>query len=320
MVKKGETLENIISLYNIPTIEMLRFFHNQNAPKDSNHIGFSIFSGQKLFIPGKKEIDSIISERKIKAKEFLDIEQNKHLNQNLKFPFVNGNHKYKVSLQEDGSDEIIFFTLQTEFVKKEEELYYLNIRQSEINENENTDKSCVELLASEINKNIYPLKAGIDEKGCIRKIDEVFLVRKKWNNKKADLHEFFPREFGKKMLDDVEENLHAPERLVSTLNLSIVWTFLFRAITGKYENGKCEKEINLIDQYSKFPVLNIMEKKIIGDGKTFQIRQEIFERNSDEMKAKGFYILNTKSNILLNAEINLFNMPEHLILKITKTQ
>jgi len=318
MVKKGETLEDIISLYQIPTIEMLRFFHNQNAPKDSNHIGFSIFSGQKLFIPGKKEIDSIISERKIKAKEFLDIEQNKHLNQNLKFPFVNGNHKYEVSLQEDGSDEIIFFTLQTEFVKKEEELYSLKIRQSEINEN--IDKSCVELLASEINKNIYPLKAGIDEKGCIRKIDEIFLVRKKWNDKKADLHEFFPREFGKKILDDVEENLHAPERLVDTLNLSIVWTFLFRAITGKYENGKCEKEINFIDQYSKFSAVNIMKEKAGNNCNTFEIRQKIFEHNSEEMKAKAFYILNTKSNILLQAEINLFNMPEDLILKITKTQ
>lgn len=243
-----------------------------------------------------------------------------HLNQNLKFPFISGNHQYKASLQEEGSDDISLFTIQIEFVKKEEELYYLNIKQGKINKSKNEDKSCVELLASVINKNIYPLKAGINENGFIRKIDDIFLLRKKWNNKKSDIHEFFPGKFGKKMLVDVEENLRAPEHLVNTLNLSILWTLLFRSTTGKYENGECEKEINLMDQYSKSLAVNIMEKKISGEGSTFEIRQKIYENNSEEPKAEGLYVLDTKGKILLQAEIDLFNMPEHLILKIKKTE
>ena len=70
IVQKGETLESIVSKYDISNVEMLRNFHNQNAPKDDNHLGREVDAGQEIFIPSKLDIEKFLSERKEKEIQF----------------------------------------------------------------------------------------------------------------------------------------------------------------------------------------------------------------------------------------------------------
>lgn len=48
IVKKGETTEDIISRYNIPDAEILRRFHDKNAPKGSRPIGLVLYAEQEI--------------------------------------------------------------------------------------------------------------------------------------------------------------------------------------------------------------------------------------------------------------------------------
>lgn len=319
IVEKGETIEDILSRYSIPSVEMLRYFHHKNAPKGSGSLGFTLSPGQEILIPGKEDIDKIMSERKTATTEFSYSER--ILNQDLKFPFVSGNHRYKVSLQEEDCDDVDSFFLDINHLKKENGLHHLTIRQSEILKNENKDPDCVELLALEINESVYPLKIAINEKGIIQKINEMFILRKKWNDKKSDLYEFFPRELGKKMLNPIEEDLSDPENLAYKFNLSIPWGLLFRGIIGKYEHGKCERKINMMDGDSDLSVINTVVEKSLGNDPFFEIRQKIFdENNSGKIKADAAYTLYKKTNMVFQAKVDLYDMPEHLHLKMIKTE
>lgn len=317
IVEKGETMEDIISRYSIPSVEILRDFHHKNTTKNNSHLGFKLSPGQEILIPEKEDIDKIISERKNAIREFSYSE--KTLNQDLKFPFVNGNHRYKVSLQQPDYYDIDSFFLILNYLKKENGLHHLMIRQSEILKNETKDNNCVELLASEINEVVYPLSVAINEKGIIQKINETFILRKKWNDKKSDLYEFFPGELGKKMLNAVEEDFSAPEHLAYKLNLSIPWGLLFRGIIGKYEHGKCEKKINMMHGDSDLSVINTVVEKSLGNEAFFEIRQKIFD-NSGKIKADAAYTLDRRTNMVFQAVIDLYDMPEHLHLKMIKTE
>ncbi len=90
IVQKGETLEDIVSQYNIPDVEMLRYFHNQNVPKNHNHIGSIISVGQEIFIPEKTDIEKITAIQNSREKGLLERRQEKLLNNRLAFPFIKG--------------------------------------------------------------------------------------------------------------------------------------------------------------------------------------------------------------------------------------
>ncbi len=319
IVQKGETLETITSKYNIPDVEMLRYFHNQNCPKDSNHIGSIISAGQEIFIPEKHDIDRIVLDRKMRANQLFHVQQEKQWNRFLNFPFTKSNHQYKAILQEEGEKDTHSFTIKIEYVKTIENLYYLNISQSEIQYNNDVPDNSIELLASEINKHFYPLQIIVDEKGLIKKANSIFTIQQNWNSKKSDLYEFFPGEFGKKILVAVENKLYDSENLGNQFNLNIVWGLLFRGITGKYENGFSEKKINLLKNDLKFQVNNKMKKADDENIKFYEIEQKIYEYNNlEEVKIESLYILNTESDILYEANIKLFDIDKILDIKITK--
>lgn len=148
----------------------------------------------------------------------------------------------------------------------------------------------------------------------------MFILRKRWHDRKSDLYEFFPGELGKKLLNNIEEDLLNPKNLAYKFNLSVPWGLLFRGFIGKYESGMCEKKINLMDLDIDFSVINTVEKKSLGVDRFFEIRQKIFdENNSGKIKADGVYTLYTKSNMVFQAKIELYDMPEHLHLKMIKT-
>jgi hypothetical protein len=57
---------------------MLRYFHNQNAPKNSNHIGSVVFAGQEIFRPEKRDVQKIIESQK-KIREEKNEQKQNHL-------------------------------------------------------------------------------------------------------------------------------------------------------------------------------------------------------------------------------------------------
>ena len=254
----------------------------------------------------------------MRANQLFHVLQEKRRNRNLHFAFIKSNHQYKVILQEEEKDNHSF-TVNIEYVKTIENLYSLNIFQSEIQYNNDIPDNSIELLASEINKHFYPLQIIVDEKGLIKKAHSIFTIQQNWNSKKSDLYEFFPGEFGEKTLVAVENKLYDSENLGNQFNLNIVWGLLFRGITGKYENGFSEKKINLLKNDLKFQVNNKMKKADDENVKFYKIEQKIYaDNNLEEIKIESIYVLNTDSDILHEAKIKLFDIDKTLDIKITK--
>lgn len=71
IVKKGETLEEIAAMYEIPEVAILRDFHNTMVPDIRNCIGREISSGFELFIPQKEDVLKVFNNiLKISKKDF----------------------------------------------------------------------------------------------------------------------------------------------------------------------------------------------------------------------------------------------------------
>ena len=64
IVQQGETLDDIIQKYKIPSVEILRYFHNQNVVSRDNLVGNKVFKGQEIFIPTPQDIGKIEIEGK----------------------------------------------------------------------------------------------------------------------------------------------------------------------------------------------------------------------------------------------------------------
>ncbi|MEI7488072.1 MAG: LysM peptidoglycan-binding domain-containing protein, partial [Chryseobacterium sp.] len=106
IVKKGETLEQIAALYNVPSVEILKYYHYKNVPKDSNHIGHTLFEGQEIFVPESNDIEQILLERKQALENRLEQSNSLIKNSSLLPNFTGIDHTYKVKITDFNEDNI----------------------------------------------------------------------------------------------------------------------------------------------------------------------------------------------------------------------
>ncbi|WP_415325648.1 LysM peptidoglycan-binding domain-containing protein [Chryseobacterium sp. MMS23-Vi53] len=316
IVKKGETLEEIATMYEIPEVTILRDFHNKMVPDHRNCIGWEIDSGFELFVPQKEDILKVLNARKNRVHEHFENQQKILLNRNFIFPFWKGRHVYKIEIIDEKGVHIFIFEI--EHLKEVDEMFFIKINQKGLKFNDEDLDNSVEEMASDINKNFFPVELMMNKKGEIEKINELPNLQKNWKNNASDLYEFYEGEIGKMFLDEIQCRLSDKEKLRQFLNENLLWILVLNSYLGFYENGISEKKIKLLN--CDFNVIHKVLQSELQD-QIYTISQEISRQNEEnEMVAEAEYRFNLKTNILQCAKIKLKDWFENLNIIITQTQ
>jgi|GEM_PF-3112182 len=318
-VKKGETLEEIAALYDIPDVKMLFSFHHLHVPKDKNHLGKVLYEGQEIFIPNKDDIARMISKRNERRQENVDRKFHKLRNRTFNFPCREMICSYLVTIHEKNSENVYKQTLIVEhFNKNEDELHPLRIHQSEITCNDKLPSFSVEIMSSELNKSIFPLEIYVNKKGLVEKINQIYTLRKKWKQRKPDLQELFEGEIGGKLIEQVDYKICNSDILSDYLNSNILWALLLRGRMGNYEDGICKKYIKLLNELCI--VKNVMLKNEDVNSKYYYISQEIRKKNNSDFQMNVKYKQDIEYGMLEEAEVDLHSATAIINITIKKTQ
>lgn len=207
-VKNEETLEDIILMYNIPEKEILRCFHNQNAPKDNNHLGYEVFLGQEIFIPSKLDIEKIISDRKTRIVH----QQNSLKNQLLK-PNLNAiKQHYKVKIKYSPASnpdnfEQLEFDAQIRYLgETTDKLPFLQYRKENyLIDNEISESKLYDLALSST-EFLYPLEFCLhNEIFKPNKITNTKEIKLRWENKKGQLAKMYNDSYSNRYIQTMDE-------------------------------------------------------------------------------------------------------------------
>lgn len=321
IVEKGETLEDIAAIYGIPDVRMLFSFHHLYVPENKNHLGKVLYEGQEIFVPTRDDIEKMIADRDKRRQENFDRKLHKLRTRTFYFPFFKTNYNYLVTIKDAGSENVYTMSLLIEyFNKNDDDLYPLRIHQSEIKCNNTLPNLSVEIMASEVNKTIFPLEIYVNKKGLVEKINRIYDFRKKFKRNKSELEEFFEGEVGAKLIEQISYEVSDSITLSKYLNSNILWAILLRGRVGNYKDGICEKEMRLLNDHELFPVKNMMQKNVEIGSKYYYISQEIRKKEGFDFQLNVQYKQDIEHDMLEEAEIDLHNGSENIHITIKKTQ
>lgn len=326
IVQKGETLEDIVSKYDIPNAEMLRYFHNQNAPKNSNHIGNVVFAGQEIFIPEKTDIDSIIEDQNKKRKEKKQLEQN-HLKNTILYPDVFAiKNQCRVTVESSKNDvsEKINFDIYCRYIGSDDNsLPILEYKKEKYLINDKEPDTKLNDLALEAIQFLYPLEFSLEQNYAkphiITNLKE---IRKRWENLKNKVKISYSDVYSLKYIKVMDEAMN--EGLSKHILNDLFLQFFFAPYV-KYENGIYDDERNFHTyriRYQDTMEMQIIENEIHIKQKAYctdprtpqQIlakwkpdEENIQEENEEVLESyiEGSYILDINDKILKEAKIKL---------------
>ena len=326
IVQKGETIEDIVSQYNIPNVEMLRYFHNQNCPKDRSHIGSVVFAGQEIFIPEKTDIDSIIEDQNKKRKEKKQLEQNHLKNTILYLDVFAIKKQYRVTVEnsKNGVSEKISFDVCCRYIDKDENnLPILEYKKGKYLINDKEPDTKLNDLALEAIQFLYPLEFSLEQNYAkphiITNLKE---IRKRWENLKNKIKNFYSDAYSLKYIKVMDESMN--EGLSKHILNDLFLQFFFAPYV-KYENGIYDDERNFHTykiRYQDTMEMQITEDEIQIEQKAYCIdlrtpQQILSKWKPDEENAQeeneevlesyieGSYILDINDKILKEAKIEL---------------
>ena len=151
IVQQGETLDDIIQKYKIPSVEILRYFHNQNVVSRDNLVGNKVFKGQEIIIPTPQDIDKIEIEHKKSQAEKLVQQENILQNSFLRFPYHKGEYFYNISIKTKVQTST--FQCRVRHLYTSNNIFTIEISQ---NNHNGLDNQMI-FLGEEINTYIFPL-------------------------------------------------------------------------------------------------------------------------------------------------------------------
>ena len=239
IVQQGETLDDIIQKYKIPSVEILRYFHNQNVVSRDNLVGNKMFKGQEIFIPTPQDIDKIEIEHKKNQAEKLVQQENTLQNNFLRFPYHKGEHIYNISIK----TMVQTSTLQcrVRHLYASNNIFTIEISQN----NHNSLDNQIIFLGKEINTYIFPLTISVNKEGEIIEVGDFQSVIQRWNSKKEKINQLFQGKIIQNIINKTEDILLSSKTISHNLNTNILWAFLLRGVTGKYENGESRKKLSI---------------------------------------------------------------------------
>jgi LysM repeat protein len=324
IVKKGETLEDIVSEYNIPDVEMLRYFHNQNSPKDGNHIGSIVFTGQEIFIPEKDDMSKIISERKEREVLQYDSLKNRLLIPNLYA--VKQHYKVKIrSSHVNNLEKVEQLDFET-YIKYcgvgEDNFPVLQyIKQDFLINNEKADSKLYDLALFGI-EFLYPVEFSLDPATVkLQRITNIKEIKSRWNERKKQLHTIYEDSVSSHYVKIMNESVS--EGVNRFLINDFFIQFLF-APYAEFREGQSLREKHF--HTYRIAYHDTMEMEILED--VIEISQKAYcidTRTPQQILAKyypddnlhedhnelvesditGIYHLNKKNKTLANAKIKI---------------
>ena len=338
IVQKGETIEDIVSQYKIHNVEMLRYFHNKNCPKDRNHIGSVVFAGQEIFIPEKTDIDSIIEDQNNRRKEKKQLEQN-HLKSTILYPDVFAiKNQYVVTVESSKNDvsEKISFNVCCRYIDNDDfNLPILEYKKEKYLINDKEPDTKLNDLALEVIQFLYPLEFSLEQdyaKPYI--ITNLKEISKRWENNKNKVKNSSSDAYSLKYIKVIDEAMN--EGLSKHILNDLFLQFFFAPYV-KYENGIYDDERNFHTyriRYQDTMEMQITEDEIQIEQKAYCIdlrtpqqilakwkpHEENGQKENEEVLEsyiEGIYILDINDKILKEAKIEIkTNFYEEEIIQI----
>ncbi|MFP3590573.1 hypothetical protein [Chryseobacterium sp. SIMBA_038] len=254
IAKKGETLEQIAALYNVPTVEILKYYHYQNVPKDSNHLGHTLFEGQEIFVPESHDIEQILLERKQASQNRLEHSNSLIKNSSFLPNFIGIDHSYKVKItdfNEGNTENETEFEVDVQYHGKNEQYHIFKFNKNSILINgEIPDMKAYE-LALDCSSVLFPVELGIDFNGKIADIHNYRVILNKWKENKQRLLQKYSDENSRQYIDKVDIRMESRELLLKNLRSELFIQFYFSTYFKTFSNGKAENT----GRFSQYKIL-----------------------------------------------------------------
>ncbi|MEC3874190.1 LysM domain-containing protein [Chryseobacterium sp. T9W2-O] len=327
IVQKGETIDDIVSKYDIPDAEILRYFHNHHAPENSSHIGSVVFTEQEIFIPQKQDVQKILESQK-KLREDRSERKENHLKNKILYPdflAIKNHYQVKISNYKDpGSPDVFSFDAQLRYMNQSEQnspLFYYKKENYLIND----EKPHTKLgdLATEAIQFLYPLEFSL-EKNIAKpySIKNLKEIRTRWEKTKDRVFSSYSDAYSLKYIKMMDEAMN--EGLSNYILNDLFLQFFFSPYVN-YKNGNYEGERNfhtyriLYQDTMQMQItadeIHIEQQAYCTDPRTPQQildkwipDEEDMQEESDntlESYIKGAYILDKNYKILKKANIEL---------------
>lgn len=243
IVKKGETLEQIAEMYNIPNVEILKYYHYQNVPKNANHLGASLISGQEIFVPDSKEIEKIL-QIKNKISEEKKFQTNSLIENNILLPsFSKINHYYHINIKDLSDDALNHETkleVHLKYIGKKDQHYIFSYHKKVLSVNGEEPDLKIYELASECTNCLFPAELEIDEKGFIKNLNNYREILNNWKNIRQKLIHEYQDSYSLDYIDDVNDSMDMREELIENFSRDIFLQFIFAPYFKNFHRGNAE--------------------------------------------------------------------------------
>jgi len=244
----------------------------------------------------------------------LQLVQEENILQNsfLRFPYHKGEHFYNISIK----TMVQTSTLQcrVRHLYASNNIFTIEISQN----NHNSLDNQMIFLGEEINTYIFPLTISVNKEGEVIEVGDFQSILQRWNSKKEKINQFFQGKIIQNIINKTEDILLSSKTISHNLNTNILWAFLLRGVTGKYENGECRKKLSVNLGGRKFEVVNKMSFSENLQATTYKVLQDIFEINDSAKIISSEYNLYKENNIIENAKIDIFRPENKFTIYITK--
>jgi hypothetical protein len=158
----------------------------------------------------------------------------------------------------------------------------------------------------------------VNKEGEIIEVGDFQSVIQRWNSKKEKINQLFQGKIIQNIINKTEDILLSSKTISHNLNTNILWAFLLRGVTGKYENGECRKKLSINLGSRKFEVVNKMSFSENLQATTYKVLQDIFEINGSAKIISSEYNLYKENNMIENAKIDIFRPENKFTIYITK--
>lgn len=288
IVKKGETLEQIVALYNVPDIELLKYYHYQNVPKDSNHIGHTLFEEQEIFVPDQKDIEEILLKRKQNLEDKLQ-KSYSFLNNSVLLPnFSRIDHTYKVRIidfkeNNSESEALTEFEISLHYLGIEEQLHIFRFNKKSFLINGEAPDMKVYELALECSSILFNAELGIDIHGKMISIHNYKFILTNWKQNKQKLLQKYEDINSVNYINEMAETVENKELFQEYFSRDLFLQFYFSLYFNKFWNGKAENT----GRFSEYEILykNQYELNISEDIQINQFSNCIDIRSQQEIQA-----------------------------------
>ncbi|WP_326982239.1 hypothetical protein VUJ46_18855 [Chryseobacterium sp. MYb264] len=242
-VTKGETLEDIAALYDIPDIEMLKYFHYKHASKDSRDLGHTLRHRQEIFIPGKDDVENIIAMRNQKREE-RQVHIRHLLENNTLYPdFSRGGCLYHIIIEDFSNDVLTAETTYKNYLiylSKTDEQYHFRYYKKILTLNGEKPNSKLYKLALKCSSCLSPAELTIDCNGKITGISNYREIRRDWKEIRHDLLKKYDDLYSLTYINEVNETIEDEDELTATYRYDLTLQFMLAPYYKIFREGKAE--------------------------------------------------------------------------------